>query len=68
MTNNEAVGYAVGALYNMLDGDHQHKKEKCQKLAHEMYWLFDMKTEDEAYQIRKAVLHGENTKEIRERL
>ena len=68
MINDEAVGYAVGALYNILDGTHEEKQKKCKKLAHEMNWLFDMKTEDEAYYIRKVVLYGENNKEVRELL
>lgn len=67
MINDEAVGYAVGALYNVLEGTHEEKQKKCNQLAAEMYYLFDIKTKSESNTIRRNVLTG-TKKEIKERL
>lgn len=43
MTNRQAIGYMLLACKKV-----NFKKDEVRKLLQEMYWEFDLKTEDEA--------------------
>jgi hypothetical protein len=68
MTNDECVGYAIGALYQLLDEENKSfkvKKAYCEELKSKLYRLFDIKTENEADKIYNAILLNENNEEIK---
>ena len=67
MINEEAIGYAVGALYRKLTEEgksFEEKHKRCSDLADEMYRFFDFKTEDEAYKIGKQILRAQSENDI----
>lgn len=66
MNNNECIGYAIGALYKLLDEENKSfkvKKAYCEELENKLHKLFDIKTEYEANKIRKNIIFSKNNKE-----
>lgn len=71
MNNNQALGYATIALYNILKRkglEFDEIQEEVQRLRDEMYWEFDFKTETEAEQIGDIIKRAENLEDLERRL
>jgi hypothetical protein len=61
MTNAQAQAYAVIALRNLLKEKGWHSKDikdYCKYLDKEMYWLFDIVSEEEAEEKANKILEG----------
>ena len=69
LNNNQAVGYTVLAIYRSLeDKNFKEKKSLIDKVITEMYHLFDIKTEKEAYNIGNIIELADSEKELKKLL
>ena len=57
VTNNQAMAYATVAINNIYKGKISDTKlrEIIQKIREEMYWQFDVLTEDEAEKVADKI-------------
>lgn len=69
MNNDEALGYATIALYEVLKNRGTMKFEEIKELIidvrNEMYFTFDMKTEYEAQAIGEIIKYADSEKELK---
>lgn len=69
MDNKKTVSYMAVAAYELFrEKNFKEREEIIEKLASEMYYQFDIKTESEAVDVARIIRTSNSDDEIKERL